>query len=150
MRYPRIEKYIAVDITNLRNKVIEEWVEVKAFYQLYEKEKVGKLRNIIINKYIEELHDLCQVLNTLAYAAMITIYKPTKVELSIRNLMNCTKNKIEFIKEDINMNQLKEIINHSFDFISNIIRIVCIDNDISFEKTFKDHVKKMKSRGVIE
>lgn len=149
MKYPVIDKYVAVDTTDLRNKVIEEWLEVKAFHLLYEKERNSKFRKQITNNFISELHDMAQILSTFAYNALITLNKPTKIDLSINNLLHCTKGKIEHIKDVDARGQLEHILNHSFDFICNIIRIVCLDNDIDYLNTFDKHIKKMIDRGVL-
>ena len=79
-----------------------------------------------------------------------SLEKQSKLNLSVNELFKCTNNKLKYINDDINHSQLEEILNSSFDFVQNAIRIICINHNIKREESFNRHISKMKDRGVIE
>ena len=148
MNYPMINSYIAVNVEELKDKLIEEWLEVKAFFLLYSEKDNNFKKRIVIN-LIAELHDLAQIISTFSYSAILKLSKTTKINLSANDLINCIKNKVEYIYLVETREELFHILNHAFDFVINLIRIICIDNDIYYLESFNNHIEKLRKRGVV-
>lgn len=150
MRLPVIKKYAIIEVEKIVDKIIEEWYEVKICYNAYHKFSNDKRRGLIVNKLIEELFDLLQVLTTMSYACLIKLDEVTVLDLSDTILYHYLLNKIDAIDEiELNLSNIKEIINSSYDITYNLLRVICYKNGVCVNEARRIHLNKLKSRGCV-
>ena len=150
IKYPRINKFLAVDPKDLKNKLIEEFVEVKiCMLSYFEINKDDVFFIIILYKLLEELEDLAQIVKTFSYYNTIHIKEKEEYSnLRISDLFVVLEYNVKKIKNNsLDLTQLETSFNTIFNIVQKTIGIICSDNDIRRKDVNLKHLDKLSGRG---